>query len=115
MNINKELTEALGMCWHEWDLQEGALLQYKCPPCRKCGKHVDSNPDFTSDAGKVQLLREMKKREDWNEFQGWCFVGTSTLDGQVDYGIPVDLILDTTGKLAKIALDWIKENTKVTR
>ncbi len=55
---NQEIVEALGGCWHDYN---GATES-----CRKCKEIFGAtlypvNPDFTSDAGKIQLLREMKK------------------------------------------------------
>ena len=108
MRLNRELCKKLGICWHEWVGRSSGM------ECTKCGGRVayhtslPPNPDFTTDAGKVQLLREMEKREDWEEFQGSMCVGV--LDNRVwSWGFPADLILDETGKLAQLALDWLKE------
>ena len=50
MDKNRELCELLGI-----------------PPIQN---HLGQTyyPDFTTDAGKVMLLREMKRRKDWRMF-----------------------------------------------
>jgi len=57
-----------------------------------------SIPDFTADEGKVQLLREMMKREDF-----WLFMAASDMDN-INYF--VEVITDTTGKLLDTVLEW---------
>lgn len=57
MSRDKEICKELGICWHEWDIDI-----YHPTGC-SCGKSYfpdcPENPDFTEDAGKVQLLREI--------------------------------------------------------
>jgi hypothetical protein len=106
--INKELAGLLGICWHEMDdegfvtLKDGKMFI----TCKRCNQFIDMaemNPDFSSDAGKVQLLRLMEGRSDWDEFH--CYALGVDEDNDL---IPLGYITDTTGKLAKAALEWVK-------
>jgi hypothetical protein len=59
-------------------------------------------PDFTTDSGKIELLRLMMIREDRIEFFKY-------LD---KWWIPTnweDLMTDTTGRLAQAACEWLKK------
>ena len=104
---NRELAERLGICWHEV-----ATVGWHCSKC-----HAPmsipisaSNPDFTSPAGIVLLLNKMKEREDFKS-DFIHVVGTFMKNDWSDNGaIPIDLITDTTGKLAQEALDWLRKS-----
>jgi hypothetical protein len=87
---NKRACELLGICWHEYTYKANDFL-YECScgfkisvPCEDVIlEHVkSSNPDFTTPAGRIQLLEIMSKREDWyvenwKEPQGFCWeIGT---------------------------------------
>jgi hypothetical protein len=96
--INKELAGMLGLCWHEW-ADDGEC--YKCTLyVGPFGVHPD-RPDFTTDSGKIELLRLMQKREDWPKFAH--YVGTH------NGAFPLDLMTDTTGRLAQAALEWLRK------
>jgi hypothetical protein len=97
MDINKELAELLGLCWHENAIQP--LYSNVRFACSKCGSN-DYNPNFTSDSGKIELLRLMFAREDWIDFRDQYI----TVYGDA---VPVDLLLDTTGLLAQAAVEWL--------
>ena len=110
MDRNRELCELLGICWHE----RVCDLTMKCT----CGDFhslsagpFPDNPDFTTDAGKVMLLREMRKREDWFEFLNEHGDRYRIYDGDQikEDMIPVDDILDTTGQLLDKAITFLKE------
>ena len=86
--------------------------------CKNCGKKMlpsliaagkgDVNPDFFTDAGKVQLLREMRKREDWLNFLryiGGC--RHYRMDGLNDF-LPIVYITDDTGLLARTAEEFLE-------
>ena len=84
MNLNRELHEALGYCWHE----------------------ADNNPDYKAEPWLV--IREMDK---WDKAHHTHpderFINNL---GCMEYEVvSVDLILDTTGKLAQLALDWLQK------
>jgi len=96
MDKNKELAELLGLCWHECNYTV-------CDYCTE-------NPDFTSDAGKVQLLRLMMERDDFEDFfdhiKGSFY---NQIHLRKENMIPLDYITDTTGKLRDACLEWLKE------
>jgi len=117
MNLNRKIHEALGLKWgHDYHVLEAYddSVVYTAQ-CLKCRDTRDSDliveeaacpadPDYTSDAGKVQLLREMGKRKDWEDFD-------RSITGH-NSALAYILILDTTGKLAQLALDWLGENNE---
>jgi hypothetical protein len=82
MDKNRELCELLGICWHE-----------------------QPNPDFTTDAGKVRLLRILRNRDDWHKFAKFC--GFDEI--QANSLFRIDYILDTTGRLRDKAIAFLKE------
>jgi hypothetical protein len=62
--------------------------------------------DFTTDSGKIELLRLMMKRKDWPEFLdkvGWCSRWEKHSYLYIDY------LTDTTGKLRDAALEWLRK------
>jgi hypothetical protein len=105
MDKNRELAELLGLCWHEYDHWEG-----RKQVCR-CGKglwYFDApvewgNTDFTTDPGKIELLRLMMERNEDSDFLKFA------TENQQTYALYVlqDLIVDTTGRLAQAALEWL--------
>jgi hypothetical protein len=99
MDKNKELCELLGLCWHE-----------PIPDiCCKCGSREPFNPDFSTDSGKIELLRLMPVE----------FVESLFSISEVEYHSYrpekrmivfakfIDLITDTTGLLAQAAREWL--------
>jgi len=112
MNKDKDIVEAFGGCWHESTFQTmnrktpgGKRWQDKAFICDKCGKRHAVNPDFTTDAGKVQLLKEMRKRVDWHLFVheiGKCNSGHF----YSDY-VEIDYITDTAGKFRDATWKWL--------
>ena len=107
---NRQVAEWLGIPWHTLTEQGPGR-----PPICSCNGretiqsqyHLDQNPDFTTDSGKVELLREMMKRDDWEEF--YMYVGCQRL---LPYGFPPVLIIDTSGLLLNAAWEWLKEREK---
>lgn len=95
---NKRLAKLLGLEWHE--LTDNGY-------CHTCGHHscFVVNPDFTTDAGKVQLLREMMKQEGYDVFI--IENGSISKHGRHLDCILVDLITDTTGKFRDACLEWL--------
>ena len=102
MDKNRELHELLGLEWkEEWQLKDANGEVVLIPR--------EDNPDYTDDPRLV--LREMKKREDFHRFV--AKINAFSLDEDdalIDNAIPVDLILDTTGKLRDLAIEWLKGN-----
>ena len=66
--------------------------------------------DFKSDARLV--IEAMRKREDWHRFVAHKVGGFIPLFPEIRYLIPVDLIMDRSGKLTKLATEWLKERSK---
>jgi hypothetical protein len=67
---NKYLCEKLGLCWHEIERTWGEYYQCSCSKHKVLYEDLlkHSNPNFSTDAGAVQLLRLMMKRVDWWRF-----------------------------------------------
>jgi hypothetical protein len=113
IQYHKELAELLGLCWHEFWSEDFDQLDHwgKCKHCHKAAGDVLPNPDFTSSDGKIELLRLMMKRKDkddflkhllmWDEYDPVIYVGSVE-----DYII--EPILDTTGRLAQAAVDYLR-------
>jgi len=109
---DKAIWEALGHCTHprkdfgmdeEYHLICG-LCKEKIYDCR-----FDVWPDFSSDAGKVLLLREMMKRKDWPEFvqhTDGAFILDEFKDKMSFMCIEL-YITDETGKFATEVYDWL--------
>ena len=112
MNRDKKICEALGICWHKWDRP---VLHNQMYTCELCGIVSDYHwhPDFTSDAGKVRLLREMQKRlpvHKWIDFVEYL-TGRESVIGSfliINY-----LSGSDPGKLRDAAWEWLFE--KVTK
>ena len=84
------VVEHTGGCWHkrdEWNPYQRYCSKCKCP---------DANPAFTDDAGKVELIRVMKKCRSFVLYRL----------------VPVDYLTDTTGKLLRAAYVFLKEIKK---
>ena len=120
--LSRRICKKLRICWH--GLVKGVFGEfYECA----CGLQFDSedgivahlldnhnfNPDFTDDAGAVQLLRIMGEREDGYEF-------ISFIGGEVEFNkngtvwkknIPADFIT-THGALAKAAYEFLPDIIK---
>ena len=107
--LNREICEKLGICWHEWDTP---TLQGQMFTCELCGEWSEKpyHPDFAADPGKIQLLREMVKREDFPLFMArLMYMGDSVEGIDWDHNIDIDYILDTTGLLALAARDFMRK------
>jgi hypothetical protein len=123
MDINRELAELLGLCWHEYiPKSEDEWATMVCSKCRKETNNLDAQfpnvipvYDFGSDSGKIELLRLMMKREDWPEFistVGKYSIISGEPEEPFDPWIRLDYILDTTGLLAQAARDFLKGQNK---
>ncbi len=108
---NRQVAEWLGMCWHESVPALGH--PYHTHRCT-CGDrdmiggmkmHCEEyNPNFIADP--LSLLRLMREREDWDMFVWYCY----WKDSHGNISVPVDLILDTTGKLLEAVWKWLKQD-----
>ena len=113
MNKDKFIWEVLGHHWHDYEwVPYGNAFPWQC----SCGHHTYSpndwtdNPDFTTDAGKVLLFREMMGREDWAEFLS--IIGTKIRITEPCTLVDIDFITDTTGKFKDAVFDYLKEKAK---
>ena len=93
MDKNRELHELLGLEWKIKWIFTGAAYEERSSK---------DNPDYAADPRLV--LREMMKREDWLDFR--------LLMNRYSYDhltcIEIELILDPTGKLRDMAIEWLK-------
>jgi len=106
MEKNRELAELLGLCWHERITSRLCNCGFIPTGFEIIENHISyNNPDYTSDAGKVQLLREMEKREDWLNFLNKVGLGGGY---RRRLSIYIEYILDTSGKLRDAAIEFLK-------
>lgn len=111
-DLNRRLHEALGKCWHRGFTTTyrtpDTLADFKCYNCgltqeiREYGEEYNPNPDYCADPRLV--IEVMMEREDWLEFAAHYLI--VDVHSQED-GIQIDLIMDKTGKLAKLAIEWL--------
>lgn len=110
MNMNRELHELLGKCWHEHSRPKeyrdgfGYKVQWIC---EKCGND-ELNPDYT-DARLV--LEAMREREPfvYDEFVFWLLDQLAEKVVMSKFFGLLDLILDRTGRLRDLAIEWLRE------
>lgn len=88
--------------------------------CKTCDDKVCTlDPDCCTDyTDPREVLRVMMEREDWPEFVekiGITYYTRETWGGNPDtafdkehYAIVLDLILDTTGRLRDMAIEWME-------
>lgn len=104
---NKQLHEILGIHWHEWeriwDSEYGCYVIH-CKTCKgkRYGFHPQGNIDFYTDAGTIQLLRELEKQEWYWEFLA-CFWAVC----KINLG-DIYKPLTTPGLLADKLIEWRK-------
>lgn len=67
--INRALTEALGKCWHEWQVTTIAAFPNQIHNCKRCREEISiasetpSNPDYCSDLNAMaDVEREIDRR-----------------------------------------------------
>ena len=109
MDKNRELHELLGLCWHEWVRNIGHDAEdLMCDKCWRYPSEVGENPDYAADPRLV--LREMMKRGDMLRFLDFLrgkWRGLLTEDTLLLAEI---IVLNTTGKLRDLAIEWLKNN-----
>ena len=106
---NRFVAEKLGLCWHNWDWREVSQT-YRCTKCNKYLMNipVPTNPDFTLDAGTVQLLRLMEARKDYKEFISSLVESTYVYRGvlKVHHSIFIKDYITTPGALLDAVAEW---------
>ena len=92
------ICKKMGVCWHEYvwvDYPDAPQCSYwECSGCKhktQYKKYWKDNPDFTSKAGRVQLLKLIKTSG----------LGTLTLIGLIEY------MRNDTGKFRDAVFKWL--------
>lgn len=112
---DRYIVEKLGGCWHK-----PVKFINKKRPCHGwlcacgeeysvfCNNHLHDNPDFTSEAGRVKLLKLVEKREGFGRFIAQINCLSFDEDGDlIDNCIPIDLMTDDTGKFRDVVYKWL--------
>jgi len=114
MNLNRELHEEFGYCWHEWEWSsENGQGAWKCRKCGKLSLERNDNPDYVADPRLV--IREIAKQgsmldERLKAFSMYVESGTHSKPYCISaHGLFELVAIDTTGQLARLALDWLRE------
>ena len=113
MNKDRDIVKALNGHWHERISSRLCSCGFVPTGFEIIESHISyNNPDFTSDVGKVQLLREMKERDDWSRFLSHIYCSSyRTNECSIEWACW--LVLATTGNLRDFAWEWLcnrKEN-----
>jgi len=123
MSLNRELHETLGYCWHELE-NIGIDESFKnygdvfFHVCKKCGFLTDDcqeecNPNYVAEPWLV--IREIARQgsmfhERLKAFSMYVESGTHSKPYCISaHGLFELVAIDTTGKLAQLALDWLRE------
>ena len=102
-DVNKRLCELLGDCWHEktdYDDECSCGMQWMGPQyARGINKHIkESNHDFFSEKGRIDLLKRLKENGCFYEFfERYAFASDFAVD-----------LLDDNGALARAALEFLE-------
>lgn len=99
--INKRFAELTGICWPEYDNSNWDI----CIGSTCIDKSRISHPDVCKNPDLV--LEAMMKRKYFGDFVRYIY-GCGD-DVEYEVCIPLDLILDKTGKLALAAIKWMEE------
>jgi len=107
-DINRRLHLALGKCWHEntrYSIFSGCrIYSYGSCPCGKWYCEA-KNPDYCADPRLViEAMREHCCLLDFLMYAGFF-----PQDGHADESWLIEYIMDKTGKLTKLATEWLKE------
>ena len=101
---NRRLAELLGMCWHDF----GTPMHFECLKCGAPLFRTPDNPDFAVDP--LLVLGEMQQRGLFYEFVLWTLRKYVSLE-QVSFWLDF-YILDTTGKLRDMAIEFLEKDGK---
>jgi len=109
MNLNRKLHEAFGYCWHEKHAEYRGEIACTCWATFKSEEEFiqhckSSNPNYKAEPWLV--IREMKKKGLRKRFLS--SIGTTTNLGALAKMSSL-IAIDTTGKLAQLALDWLQK------
>ena len=71
MTKDQFVAEKLGLCWHECETYVNNTNSIVCKKCQQAipwQNYFNPNPDFSTDAGAVELLRLMMGRSGFDTF-----------------------------------------------
>ena len=120
--LNKQLCGLLGICWHETGgvgVEENGRIYSQCRICKKIFRdrewgynelgYESSNPDFTTEVGRVQLLKLMMKIKNYEDFGDLWFLFACWDDKENKvYAVPTKYLTDDNGAFARAARDFLK-------
>ena len=107
---DRYICEKLVIHWHEYQWRSGSTVETYFSEC-SCGHKTHfiesqkKNPDFTSEAGRVQLLKLISKRPDFLKFLSSTYVWLVKSDAVTAHW--ADMFLDDTGKFRDAVFKWI--------
>jgi hypothetical protein len=106
MDINRELAELLGLCWHEF--------APKFPPHCLCGRIncMEENRTFTTPQDFMDCFEKLVALGKWDEFEDYAYL--HYCEGETDDGIPNfnQWLLSRTEsghyRLCVLCAEWLK-------
>jgi hypothetical protein len=103
--IDRKFAELAGICWHDWEYEViDGFTKWVCSKCHKFRNISDPDPNnFCGDPRLV--LREMDRIGKLVEF-------LASLNCRNYIVFTVYYILDTTGKLALSAIEWLQQQNE---
>ena len=108
----RELAKRLGVEWHHIDPPTISNPWLTCICGATFGhldeaiRHQNRNLDFTDARVPLRLAME---REDWGEFSQYVFLRYGIeITGVTSLFIPAYYMIDQTGQLAKLLLEWLR-------
>ena len=120
-DVNKRLCELLGLTWHEWTETKietdecysignctcGDKEEQQRPKWQWLSRCYTKNPDFFSPSGRIDLLRRMKERRNYDNFIN--VIGqTYNMPDCEEFLIEDRFIIDDNGVLARAALEFLE-------
>lgn len=107
---NKRLHEILGLHWHELERKTECSCGVQDDSLDRMLNHIkESNLNFYTDAGTVQLLRELEKWEHGRLFFALMFYDEGVIDENDDDGMIYRTLVTTPGLLADKVIEWRKQ------
>lgn len=109
MDKNRFVCEKLGLCWHDFQYEDGGYTEgfWFC----KCGIKTSDpmnypNPDFRTDSGAVELLRLMENHKDGKLLFAKLLYRGSNVEGIDDDGLIQREYITTPGALLDAVAEW---------